>query len=131
MGGSRGRGRRRGLWRTLLSELDEAGPLLEVDDKERRKRERGIVDALARETSRAGLGSAGIFLAEGAKPLSGLVSNVMHLFSPTVGFLLGERRFSNFAFLVEDRSNLERFASQVERLDEKRGWGKGKPPGRR
>lgn len=124
------RKKRRGLWRFLLAKLDEGGPLLATDDEERRARERDIVDTLARETSRTGLGAAGIFVAETAKPLSRLGSHVLHLLSPSVGLLLGEQRLSNLACLLEDRSNLERFIQAVEGHDEKRGFHPGGRRGR-
>ncbi len=116
-------GRRRGFWRVLLAKLDEGEPLLACGDEKRRAREHDIVDALAREASLAGFGAAGMFLAETAKPLSRLGSQILHLFTPSVGLLVGERRLANLACLLEDRSNLERFILAVERQDEQRGWG--------
>ena len=114
--------RRRSFWRFLRSELDAAGRLIDSEDSERRDRERGLIDALAQEASRTGLGSAAMLIAESARPLSRLGSHALHFLTPSVGLFLGEQRLQNLACLLEDRGNLERFVDKVEELEERRGF---------
>lgn len=111
-----------GFWRTLFGLLDAGGPLRAGTEEERQARERRIVDKLARETARLGLGAVGIFVAEASKPLGRVGATALDLFSPSVGQLLGERRMANLACLLEDSANLERFARALEKSEEKRGW---------
>lgn len=112
---------RRSFWRTLKDSLDQAGRLVDTDPEARRSREQEIVDRMADEVSAAGFGAAGILVAEGGKPLSFIAAQGLHFFTPHLGLVLGEHRVSNVACLLESRDNLERFASRLEKLDDRRG----------
>ena len=114
---TKARDNRGGLWGFIRARLDQAGSLLEAEESDRRDKEDVIIDSLAAEVHRRGFGSAGVFIAETAKPLSFLVSQGLHFVTPHVGLVLNERRFSNVACVVEDRTNLERFASRLEALE--------------
>ncbi len=118
MGDKRGA---RGFWKLLWSRLGEGGSLAETEAGPRLEREREMTDALAAELSRSGLEAAGIFVAETTKPLSGLAAHMLRLLTPAAGPVLGARRMSNLACLLEDRDNLERFIQKLEALEERRG----------
>jgi len=74
---------------------------------------------------RKGLESVGIFLAEGFRPLSRLAGQGLHFLTPHLGLVFGDRRVSNLACLLEDPNNLERIASRLEELEERRGRSEG------
>ncbi len=108
------------LWRLFRERLDAAGWLVDAPEAQRKEKEADIVDGLAQEVSRTGFGTVGIFLAEGLKPLSFITAQGLHFLTPHLGLLLGSRRVSNVACLLEDRANLERLARRLEELEEER-----------
>lgn len=123
----------KGFWRTLWSKLGEGESIADAPESQRRDRENDVVDSLARDLSRAGFGSAGIFVAESAKPVAWLAGQALHFFAPSLGLLLGTTRMSNLACVLEDRENLERFARKLEELEDARagrGAGRSEPPNR-
>lgn len=120
-------GKTRSFWRLLWAELNAGGRLIDREEGERHDRERALVDTLAQEASRTGLGSAAIFFGEGLRPLSRLGAHALHFLTPSAGLFLGEKRLQNLACLLEDRGNLERFVDKVEELEDRRGDRRSKP----
>lgn len=94
---------------------------MDTDPEARQEKERQIIDNVAQEVSAAGFGAVGILMAEGGKPLSFIAAQGLHFFTPHLGLLLGDHRVSNAACLLENRDNLERLASRLEALDDRRG----------
>ncbi len=107
----------RGLWRALGILLERAGSLQDSSETDRREKEEDIIDSFAEMVSRQGFGTAGIFMAESAKPLSYLFAQGLHFLTPHFGFILGEQRVANAASLLENRRNLERFIRRIEVLE--------------
>ncbi|MEW6032026.1 MAG: hypothetical protein AB1645_03985 [Bacillota bacterium] len=107
----------RGLWRAFGILLERAGSLQDSSETDRREKEEDIIDSFAEMVSRQGFGTAGIFMAESAKPLSYLFAQGLHFLTPHFGFILGEQRVANAASLLENRRNLERFIRRIELLE--------------
>jgi len=121
MGRGSGRRRRSGFWRLLWSKLGEGDKsLLDSPEEERKRREEAIMGELARQLSGSGFEAAGIFVAEASRPLGRLASTALRVAEPSLGLVLGGRRLSNLACLLEDRANLEGFIDRLEG-DERRG----------
>jgi len=120
-GAGTGRANGPGFWSELRDILDGAGSLVEAGERERKEKAAGAVDRLAGSISARGFEAVGIFLAEGAKPLWRLVSQGLHFFTPHLGLAFGDRRVSNLSCLLEDPANLERLATRLEELEERRG----------
>jgi hypothetical protein len=112
-------GRRKGSWGRFWSLL-EAGekPLHACAEDVRRTRQKALVDSLASELSRSGLGAVGIFLAEMSRPLGSVAATVLRVGEPGLAGVFGERRLANLACLFEDRETVDRLVERVEALDE-------------
>ncbi|MCL6581967.1 MAG: hypothetical protein K6U08_10250 [Firmicutes bacterium] len=98
--------------------LGSTGLLLDArSDRERQQREGFLVDSLAEEFTRAGLGRVAVFVAEASKPLAGLGAHLIRLLDPVLGVVADPLRLANLACLIERRGNLERLIRRVEALE--------------
>lgn len=75
-----------------------------------------VIEDLAQKTHRYGLTVPAMIVAESVKPLSFIVSQAVHFFSPFTDVLVGFGRSYKYGNLLEDRKNLERFITKLEFL---------------
>jgi len=112
--------------------LGSTGPLLDASsERERQEREVFLVDNLAEEFTRAGLGRVAVFVAEASKPLAGLGAHLIRLLDPVLGIVADPLRLANLACLIERRDNLERLIRRVEALEAASPRPTAPPPSRR
>ncbi|MFQ6015870.1 MAG: hypothetical protein ACE5NP_10565 [Anaerolineae bacterium] len=100
-------------YQTFVQELEKQERLTvkaELSDERREE----LLDSLAEQVTRLGLNAPALLFLELGKPLSFLASQGLLLAQPLLGFLLGESRIEEYAFLLEDEGNLERL---LQRLD--------------
>ncbi len=74
-----------------------------------------LLDDAVDVVKRFGLITPAIFFGEMNKPLSFIASQALHFFTPILGTFLDEQRITEYATLLEDRSNLEMFLQKLEK----------------
>jgi len=78
-------------------------------------RRQELLDDAVGVVKRFGLITPAIFFGEMNKPLSFIASQALHFFTPILGAFLDEQRVTEYATLLEDRSNLEMFLQKLEK----------------
>jgi hypothetical protein len=69
----------------------------------------------AREIVRWGLAAPAIFLVESVKPLEGVASHLVRVFSPLAGLFAPATRIESIAAALEGRTGLEKFLREIEK----------------
>ncbi len=96
-----------------------------VEPSPERKEE--MIEQLAQKVSKYGMEVPAVFFGEMSKPLSFIYSQSLHFATPFLGAFFDEDRVQEYAYLLEERENLERFLTRVEELaheaDRKKKWG--------
>ncbi|MGE5653303.1 MAG: hypothetical protein ACM3ZQ_03400 [Bacillota bacterium] len=91
------------------------------------ERQEEMIEQLAQKVSQYGMEVPAVFFGEMSKPLSFIYSQGLHFATPFLGVFFDEDKVQEYAYLLEDRNNLERFLTRVEELaheaDRRKKWG--------
>lgn len=115
--------RRSGIPLTWLPTVGKyyAGVIILANDQNRDpfditdERREELLDGVVGVIKRYGLITPAIFFGEMNKPLSFIASQAMHFFTPVLGAFLNEQSITEYATLLEDRSNLEMLLQKLEK----------------
>ena len=81
-----------------------------------KEREEELIDMLASKIYKHGLETPGIFMGELAKPMSFLMSSLMHGAAPILSPIIEFRKVEEFAFFFEKRANIEKLLRRLEAM---------------
>ncbi|MGD8718056.1 MAG: hypothetical protein PVH29_04460 [Candidatus Zixiibacteriota bacterium] len=76
-----------------------------------------LIEKIARAIVVRNLTAPAIFFLESTKPLSFIGSQVMVFFDPLVSAIFSARGYNDVRIALEDRENIERLLSAIERQD--------------
>ena len=76
-----------------------------------------VMDAIARKIARIGMTAPAIFFIEMNRPLSFIGSQLMIFLEPFIMAFFDTRKYRQFALLMEDRKNIDKFLDLIDKYD--------------